>query len=391
MRKAAIFLGEYKSIEDYRRKKRFGRFFKKFLLIIVIAVILIVLLNVLELFKGTKLEEIIGSKSGTESVKDFPLYIKNEQMVDFATFNNNIAVLSKANVFVYNNNGKKVNSFMHGYTNPVIKESTKRILTYDRGGNKLRVDTANSSIGSVQLKFPILTAQISTNGSVAVVTSSDRYPCEVQVYDNSLKNMIYRYYSTEEFSIVDFSMDEQSLFCGAISTREGILSCNIYNLGMNDTEIKEVTLVKDILPLAIFENDGNKLKIVGKDSIVTINQKDQTQERYDYKGGLQSFVNSSINETILINKNLLTSYSTITVVGADGKPLATMNIDDDVIDVYSDGSRISVLCKSNLYNYDMSLAELDNIRLTKSMNKIVYNGSNIYILGADSIEKYDMD
>lgn len=383
-------MGEYKSIEEYRRKKRIGRFIKKFLLIAVIAVILIVLLNVLELFKGTKLEEIIGVNPADSSKKEFPILIKNEQMVDFTAFNSNIAVLTKSNVLIYNTSGKKTNSFMHGYTNPVIKDSGKRIMTYDRGGNKLRVDTASSTVGDIQLKFPILTAQIAQSGNVAVVTSHDRYPCEVIVYNNNLNEMIYRYYATEEFSIIEFSKDEQTLHCGAISTSGGILSCNLYELSLSNAELNRVISVKDILPLSIYENEGGALKIIGKDSIVTL-MEDKTEVRYNYKGDLQHFVNSSRNETVIVNKNLLTNYSTVNIISADGKLAHSVNVDDDVADVFSDGSRVSVLCKSNVHNFDMALNELDNIRLQKSMNKVLYNGTSIFILGADSIEKYDMD
>lgn len=384
-------MGKYKNIEDYRRKKRLSGFLKKLILLAVIAGILIVLLNVLEIFKGKDINEMIGLKTEESQSQDFPIIIKNEQMVDFVTFSNNVGVLTKANVLIYSSNGKKTNNFLHGYTNPVIKESNKRVMTYDRGGNKLRVDSASASIGEIQTKFSILTAQISKSGNVAVVTSHDRYPCEVQVYDNNLKNVIYRYYSTEELSAIEFAHDEQTLIGSAITTINGILSAHLYKLSIKEEVLADIVVIKDILPLAICVNEENNIKVLGKDVIVSINTQTNEQKRYEYQGDLQYFVNSSSKETVLVNKNILSGYSVVSVISPDGSELASANINGDIIDIYSDGSRITVLMKSKVSCYDMKLKELNSYTLERSMNKVVYSGTDMYVLGADNILKFVID
>lgn len=380
-------MAKYKNIQEYRRKKRFKGILKKSLILIVIFAILLVLLNVLEIFKGTQINELLG-KGDKDNTQQFPIQVKNEQMVDIIPFNNNIAVLTKSNVMVYNSDGKKSNTFMHGYTNPVIKDSNKRILTYDRGGNKFRVDNTTGTVGEISLKYNILTAQISKSGNVAVVTSHDRYVCEVVVYDNQLKGEIYRYYATEELQTIEFCKDQQLLIGGAIVSDNGILSTNLYELDISKEVNAKKTLIKDILPLSIFYNDNDNIKIVGKDSIITYNKKSKTQKTYLYKGNIQYFINSSLNECVFVNKNPFNKYSTVSILNADGKLNSSINIDDDVLDIYSDGSRIIVLCKSCVYNFDMALKQLNKVELKKSMNKAVYSGENLYILGSDSIEKY---
>ncbi|MFZ2537276.1 MAG: DUF5711 family protein [Oscillospiraceae bacterium] len=383
-------MAKYKSIEEYRRKKRLKGFLKKTLIVVTIFAILLILLNVLEIFKGTQLNELI-SKDETKKEEQFPLIIKNEQMVDIVPFNNNIAILTRADVLIYNSSGKKTNSFIHGYTNPVIKESNKRILTYDRGGNKFRVDNSTGIIGEIQLKYNILCAQISSSGSIAIVTAHDRYASEILVYDSNLKGEIYRYSATEEISAVEFSQDGQSLLGGAITSFEGIISTNLYELNITEEVDAKKTLIKDILSLSIFYNENNNIKIVGKDCVVTYNTKLNTQKRFLYKGSIQYFINSSAKETVLVNKNPFNKYSTVSVISSDGVIMGSSNINDDVLDVFSDGSRIIVLCKTCVYNLDMTLKELNKVELSMSMNKAVYSGESLYILGADSIEKYKID
>ncbi|MEG0691620.1 MAG: DUF5711 family protein [Oscillospiraceae bacterium] len=383
-------MAKYKSIEEYRRKKRLKGFLKKILIVATIFGILLILLNVLEIFKGTQINELIN-KDETKQEEKFPLIIKNEQMVDIVAFNNNIAVLTKADVLIYNSSGKKMNSFIHGYTNPVLQESNKRILTYDRGGNKFRVDNSTGTVGEIQLKYNILTAKISRSGNIAVVTTHDRYACEIVVYNSNLKGEIYRYFSTEEISTISFSEDEQSLLGGAITSSEGIISTNLYELDITQEVDAKKTLIKDVLPLSIFYNDNNNIVIVGKDSVVTYNTNSNTEKRTIYKGTIQYFINSSSKQTILVNKNPFNKYSTVSVLSSDGVIIGNSDINDDVLDVYSDGSRIIVLCKTSVYNLDMTLKELNRVELPKSMSKAVYTGENLYILGADSIEKYKID
>lgn len=383
-------MAKYKSIEEYRRKKRLKSFLKKTVIVIIIFAILFVLLNVLQIFKGTQLPELLG-KNEAKSEDQFPLIIKNEQMIDIVPFNNNIAVLSKANVLIYNSNGKKINSFIHGYTNPVIKESNKRILTYDRGGTKFRVDNATGLVNEIQLKYNILCAQISSGGNIAVVTAHDRYACEIIVYDNNLKGELYRYFSTEEISTITFSQDEQSLIGGAITSSSGIISTNLYELNITEEIDAKKTLMKDILPLSIFINENDHVKIIGKDAVVTYNTKSGVENRFQYKGSVQYFVHSSLKETVMVNKNPFNKYSTVSVLSNDGTVVGSSNINDDVLDLFSDGSRIIVLCKTSVYNFDMTLKELNKVELSKTMNKVIYSGENLYILGADSIEKYKID
>ena len=383
-------LANYKSIEEYRRKKRLKGFVKKSLILVTILGILLILLTVLDFFKGTQIEELINHEN-SEQENQFPLAIKNEQMVDIVCFNNNIGVLTKADVLVYNSGGKKINSFIHGYTNPVIQDSHKRALTYDRGGKKFRVDTSTTNVGEVELEYDILTAKISTSGSVAVITDHDRYACEILIYDSNLTDILYRYYATEEMSTVMFSENEESLICGSITSFEGIISTNIYELDTTKAIDAEITLINDVLPLSIFYNDNHNIVIVGKDEVVTYNTQSNTEKRTPYKGSIQYFINSSTRETVLVNKNPFNKYSTVTVLSNKGEITQSTNINDDVLDIYSDGSRIIVLCKTLVYNFDMTLKELNQIELTKSMNKVVYSGENLYILGVDSVEQYTID
>ncbi len=382
-------MAKYKSIEEYRQKKKRKNFFKKFISVLIIFSILIVLLNVLEIFKGSPLNDII-KKETQSNIDSFPVKIKNEQLLDLFSVGNNVGVLSKTNLIMVSENGKTENQVSHGYTNPVVKEGNKRFLTYDRGGKSFRVDTQKNKIGEKQIDGQIILAQISDNGNVAVVTTHERYASVITVYNNSLDE-IYKYSAVERISNVCFSPDNNHILASTITTIAGAFVTNLYELNLNNSgDIKTFT-ANGVVPLNISYSDNNNITIISKNRIATIDIKTKHQKNYEYDGALLHFNNSSSRETVIANENTLKNNVTIFVINSKGELVNTYNIDDEIIEIYSDGSRILVLGKENVYNFDMGLKLLNKIKITKSYQQIIYNGNHSYILSTDSLEKQRID
>lgn len=383
-------MAKYKNLADYRKQKLIRKIIRNTILISIVLSVLITVLNAYEIFSSPNADGVIGVNLNETALKEFPVIIKSEQVSDFASFSNNIAVLTKSNILIYNLNGKRINTIVHGYTNPVIKESPQRILTYDRGGTKLRVDTENSKVGDLTLQNSIITAEISNTGEIVIVTTNDRYPCEIQVYDNNLRNMTYRYYATDDITSVDFSSDKKHILGNSITSLNGILSCNLYILDITTGDDAEIIFINDILPLNVAYGDKNNVKILGSDCIVTVNLDTLEQSRYNYKGNLQHFINSPNGETVLVNKSYYSNYSTVTLVSKTGEISAVRDVKNDIVDVYCDGSKIAVLCRGEIYDFNMNLNLLNEFSLKKTMKNIVYgSNNNLYALGVDTIEEFN--
>lgn len=380
---------KYKNLADYRKQRFIKKSIRNIIVISIVFFLLMTVLNAYEVFHTSNIDGVIGVNLNETALKEFPVIIKSEQVADFATFSNNIAVLTKSSVIIYNLNGKKLNTIMHGYINPVIKESRQRILTYDRGGTKLRVDTENTKIGDLTFSNSIITAEIALTGELVVVTTSDRYACEIEVYDNTLRNITYRYLSTEVISSVEFSSDRKNIIGNSITSVNGILSCNLYRLDITTGDDAEIISVADILPLSVSYGNKNTVKILGSDCIVTVNLDTGDQSKYYYKGNLQHFAKSSNGETVLINKSMYSNYSTVTVISATGEVSASRDVNSEIIDVYCNGSKIAILSRSDIYDFNMDLNLLNEFSLKKTMKNIVYGNSNIYVLGVDTIEEFN--
>lgn len=350
--------------------------------------VLAVVLNVLELFKGSGIASSVTIGQDDNVKQEFPIVIKNQQTIGVASFGSSIAVLGKSNIIMYNQNGKRMNTYVHGYTNPVMKESSKRILTYDRGGTKLRVDTVNDSVAEIQLPFSIITAAISASGNIAVVTAHDRYACEVRVYDSSLRNMLYRYYATEQFSGIAFSPSEQELSAISIDAIDGLLSCNLHRLDITQEIDAAITVFPDVLPLDVSYNTADTIKIIGNDKVVTLDTQTGVTSSYPYKGQLERFTRSAEDGTVFITQNKFNDYITLTSLEADGKTAVVRNLEENIVDLSSDKEHIALLTKTQIIILDMELTEVSRIDLPRSMSRVSLEGDIVYVLGADSLEKH---
>ncbi|WMJ23299.1 DUF5711 family protein [Paludicola sp. MB14-C6] len=378
-------MAQYKNIEEYRTKKKRNSIVKKIILVIVIFGILITLLNVLQLFKGKGLNEII-SKDPTSTVDTFPIKIANEQTLDLYSLGSNLCVLTKSSIITYNQSGKKLSSISHGYTNPVIKEGNKKILTYDRGGTGFRVDGVNSEVGEVKLENKIIYGQIASNGNVAIITNDTRYASQLIVYDSSLKK-IYQYSATELLNTACFSGDNRHVLASSLSSIDGNISVKLYELNINSEEKATEYNIKNVLPLDISYSENNDITIIGKESVVTFNTKSNQITTFEYKGDLQSFANSSSKETVVVYNNILNGRSVVSVIDSNGKLKNSQEIQDEAIDIYCDGSRVLVLGKKTAFNFNMSLLLLNSYPITASSNKICFNGENLFLISTDGIQK----
>lgn len=381
-------MAKYKSIEEYRNKKKMKSFLKAFVTLVIIAGILIGLVNVLQLFKGTPISDLLDETTN-DTEESFPIMIKDEQLVDLYNLGNNISVLTKANNINYLANGKRGTNTAHGYTNPVVKEGNKRILIYDRGGNSFKVNTTSSTVGEIKLENKIISAQIADNGNVAVVTNHTQYASIITVYDNNLKE-IFKYSSGERITFVNFAPDGKTLLAAALISDNTYISANILEINITkDTPANKITL-RDVFLLDISYNADGEIVAICSDKIITYSKRDKLQKAYEYKGELVCFTSSTVQETVVVTKNPINDKAEVNVVGVDGVSKAHITLNDEIKDIYCDGSRIILLGKNSAYNFDMSLLLLNQIELERAYIKIIFSGESMYILGIDRVDKFSI-
>lgn len=148
-------------------------------------------------------------------------------------------LLGKQDVGVWSAGGTQLRTIQHGYARPAVSVGNTRFCLYGRSGYELRVEGRTDTLYKRTFEQPILLAEMSTGGSVAVVTQSDRFAAELTVWDASME---FRYgwnpTDTEGTPVrVAFARDNKRLAVACLVAQGGSLQTNLYFLDIRSDEI----------------------------------------------------------------------------------------------------------------------------------------------------------
>lgn len=101
-------------------------------------------------------------------------------------------------LIVTDKTGTEFQNVQLGFRNPVISANNRYVFVYDSGGTGLMVTDSFSVLFEKNMENPIITANMNSDGSIAVVTEGDGYLSKVYVYNTSFKE-VYRYQSLNRY------------------------------------------------------------------------------------------------------------------------------------------------------------------------------------------------
>lgn len=127
----------------------------------------------------------------------FPLESPGGQTQEMGVVGSDFYLLNDTNLYVYSRQGKTVSSAQHRYTNPTAETQDGRLLLYDRGGHGLMLRTAAQTIYESNLEDTIISADVSADGTFAVVTDASGFAAKVTVYDSNQRE-IYAWMSADD-------------------------------------------------------------------------------------------------------------------------------------------------------------------------------------------------
>lgn len=376
-------MAHYHSIEEYREKKKKERRNRFIVGFGFLALLILVFCSVFFLTKGDQ-------KSGMSKDEAFPLLIRSEQLESIRSVRDDLVVLTKTGLYVYDTEGKQKYYTMHGCTNPVMYDNGQRFITFDRGGTSLRVDDAKEVCGELTAGHTLLCAQISNNNLIAAITTHDQFASYLQVYDADL-NLKYRYGSaTESYSMAAFSPDQRHLAACAITSKGGSFIAHVSVFNYTVEETARTYEIKDLLPLYMMYTGSDDLVIVGTDRIVSLNTNSGSVSESEYTGTLLTFACGDNGLTAVVTDNQLNGAAAITMYQKDGKPSDTAGVDDTVIDVAVEDGRVLLLGKKFIYHYDTALNLREEISLESNAQGVTVANNAMFLLGADSVFKYSI-
>ncbi len=254
--------------QKLRRKRTAARLMRRMLLLLLAAMLVVAGLALVRRLEFTSLSTWPGDLyASLRGGPGFPLESPGEGALQLLAIGNDPVLLTDTNLNIYNAAGRLIASYQHGCRTPIARQAGARLLTYDRSGKNLRVDTRSQNLYTAQYPAGILAAGLAKNGNLAVATAADYYQAQITVYSPGFQELFTWFTSDYQVYDLALSQDGSLLAVAAVDAREGrIYSSLIFFSLDSETPQAVVELPGELVYSLLFGEDG-ALQVVSSDSL----------------------------------------------------------------------------------------------------------------------------
>ena len=366
---------------------------KTFKLLAVVSVVLLLIIIAAAQFGGVTFstigDSIRTSLAGIGSGEGYPYSMDGIEIADAGMTNSDLVLVYDDTVKVLDSTAKELSNLSHKYDHPVMSSNSGRILLYDEGGKKFRVQSKTRVLYEKELDYIILTAAMGKDGSAAVATRTNGAESMLTVYDKNHEEVFVWKCAKEHIISCDVSDNGKLYAVSVLGVENGSVYSKVYIFNKKESEPKACFEYIDSAISSVQFLSNETLMILG-DNICEFVQDFKISQRVDVSVNTPSRLHISDNNTavLVLSKYSSTTQKIIKVYNKSGTELFTQEINGLVKSVSTDGKYVAVLTDSNVEIYNMD-GELSGSAVVNSdAEKVIVSSRNTYVYSMDNIEKF---
>lgn len=318
------------------------------------SIILVFAISLFSLLTPTGIiESVVNFSSSLKFGNSYPVKLSGGMLLNTTSQGNHLFLVSTTNFECYNNNGKNIFSYQHGYQSPLAAVSEARTLLFDQSGKNYSIYNLNRELYSGQTDNKILCADITRNGYYAIATLSDSYSSQISVF-NGKNEKIYEWYCSDYIiNSAVLSPNGKTLAVSAVSAKDGSFVSKVY-----------VIQYESATPKATFDYNGLVLTLKRSGTKGFTCVLDNSVDFYTWRKYKTSEFSSENNvliskqyksNTLLVtgrvaNKN----ENLISIFDASGKQKYSFVFNNIIDAIEYKGSHIYILSENNVHHYSLS-------------------------------------
>jgi hypothetical protein len=320
----------------------------------------------------------------------------NKNTIDVAGINilsahktsKDVIILSDTSLLNYSKTGGLQFDRQHGYTAPRVKTSDTYILTYDHMSNRFRVDSRSKNIINKSISKNIIAADISDNKRIAIVTESEGYAAELNIYDFSLERKNFRWYSAEN-DVIDISLspDGKKAAVITIGSKAGEFISYLTVLDFSkEKPVSKTEYLNSILVSVDFKTNS-EVTVVGDNicSVVPINNAKKKVDYYFEDSSLVNFDSSQRGTLLALQKYSDITKTDLVFISQKGNVYFEELLDYSILSVSLNGRRSFAITKDKLLEVDIRGKIIKEKDHSVESNKLLNISGNSFIIGNSSI------
>lgn len=331
-----------------------------------------------------------GGQSGQERRSEgFPYSINSNLVRDMQMLGPELLLLTDESVTVLDSSGKEVSRMPHTYKRPAMDVRDGRLLIYDRGGRKLRIQNRKKILLEKELKADIITCAVGDSGNFAVASRAVNAACLLTVYDKNV-NEIFKWRSSKDY-IMDIALSGDGKYAAAVvmGSEAGKLYSRAYVFDLsNEKPLAELDYPEASLFDVTFSGKSTIL-VAGDILRGVIENRTKKADPVSYgTGELRCFSASQegMSATILSEYGSINANDLI-VCDEAGREMFRHTFEQEVRGVSCDGGSTAVLLAGSVRAFDNKGRQIGHFAVRSDALRVVVNGRSTYVLSMGELDR----
>lgn len=365
---------------------------KKLKLVAIIVVVLLLIMLAAAQFGGVTFSTVTDSVrtffAGLGSGDGYPYQISGMVIDDATVTNSDLVLLYDDSVRVLDTTAKELSNTAHKYDHPVMQSNSGRVLLYDEGGTKFRVQSKTRTLYEKEMKYMILTASLGKNGTVAVATRAEDAQSMLTVYNDKEKEIFVWKCAKENIISCDVSDNGKLFAVSVLGVDNGSVYSKVYIFDRKKDTPKASFTYNDSAVASIRFLSNETVFVLGNNMCSVI--KGNKEEKINVSVNTPYMIHISDNNTavLVLSKYSSTTQKIVNAYDKSGRELFSREIDGLVKSVSTDGKYVGVLTDSQVQIYNMRGEQVGSASVNTDAEKVIVSGRNTYVYSADKIEKF---
>lgn len=343
------------------------------------------------LFVKEDVAGIIGDRiaAGSASGASMPVEIAGTSVKETFTVGDNVGVLTDGNVALYAKNGKQLLSYTHGMTDPIVKAAGRRFLLYDRGGTKLVVRMRDKVLFEKEFDYKIISANISSDGWITVVTAAQRYASQLHVWNSAYDEEIFTWSSSGEY-IICSAADSGSKTVAAATLTANASGQMVTTVHIFTTEAAMELGKKEFggeAAVSLEYNSSGNVKIICDSMAAVIDRSGNVLGRFDFDRKLISCVNAhgTSGMALVFDRYTEARATDVTFIGSRGEQVKTVSVSGKFLCANGNSSHAAVYCDGTATVFDYSGNKTAELTSEQDALLILLTKESVFAVTRDEI------
>lgn len=371
-----------------KRKKNLIRFIIIFIVLIIAAVIIVTYEIWLPKLRGLGKQYTTIVNDGRLAEGNFPIEILDSESFQMACTENMLCVLSDASVYFYSEEGGLIKKRQHAYSNAIMNTAGERILLYESRGYRFSVEDRNDIIYTKNFTENIMFVRLSAEGYTAVVTTSQNYDCEINVYNRDGER-IYNRRCVERVSDICFTDESKGCVISYIYAENGSLVTSVQEVAFTEKTEKWTSNGLDTAGVQVCGFSGGAA-LIGIDACGYVDESGNIASMYHYDGEFAGGACENGKSAVIINSDDTRKYTAALFNGNGEEPLE-LSFETPLVDVAVQGGLAYIMTQDSVVAYDFDGGLRSTAQISDSYTGFSRTDGYVFLKGFDKIDRINYE